>query len=44
VQHEAGTVTAGKYADLLCVRGDVLRHVDRLQDVEAVFRRGVRLA
>ncbi len=44
VQHESGTVTAGKYADLLCVRGDVLRHVERLADIEAVFRRGVRLA
>jgi imidazolonepropionase-like amidohydrolase len=44
VQHESGTVTVGKYADLLCVRGDVLRHVDRISDVEAVFRRGVRLA
>jgi imidazolonepropionase-like amidohydrolase len=43
VQHESGTVTVDKYADLLCVRGDVLRHIDRLTDVSAVFRRGVRL-
>jgi Amidohydrolase family len=40
VQHEAGTVTAGKFADILAVRGDVLRHIDRLSDVQVVVQRG----
>ena len=42
-QHQCGTVTVGKYADLLCVRGDALRHIDRLADVEFVYRHGMRL-
>jgi imidazolonepropionase-like amidohydrolase len=42
VPHESGAVAPGKYADILVVRGDVLRHIDRLADVEFVFRRGVR--
>ncbi len=41
-QHQRGTLSAGKFADLVCVRGDVLRHVDRLADIEYVYRRGVR--
>jgi len=43
VQYEAGTVTAGKFADILAVRGDVLRHIDRLSDVEVVIQRGRRI-
>lgn len=42
VQHEVGTLTPGKYADVIAVRGDPLRHVERLQDVELVIRRGQR--
>jgi imidazolonepropionase-like amidohydrolase len=42
VEHETGSITPGKYADIIAVRGDPLRHVDRLQDVEIVFRRGLR--
>jgi imidazolonepropionase-like amidohydrolase len=42
VQHETGTLSPGKYADVIAVRGDPLRHVDRLQDVEIVIRRGQR--
>jgi imidazolonepropionase-like amidohydrolase len=42
VQHEIGTLAAGKYADVIAVRGDPLRHVERLQDVEIVIRRGQR--
>lgn len=43
VQHETGTLTPGKYADLIVVRGDPLRHVERLQDLEVVMRRGLRV-
>jgi imidazolonepropionase-like amidohydrolase len=42
VDKEVGTVTAGKYADVIAVRGDVLRHVDLLQNVDLVIRHGVR--
>jgi imidazolonepropionase-like amidohydrolase len=42
VPHESGAVAPGKYADILVVRGDVLRYIDRLADVEFVFRHGVR--
>jgi imidazolonepropionase-like amidohydrolase len=42
VDGEVGTVTPGKYADIIAVRGDVLRHISLLQDVDLVIRRGVR--
>ena len=42
VEHESGTVTPGKYADIIAVRGDVLRNPALLQRVDIVFRRGHR--
>ena len=39
---EVGTVSPGKYADIIAVRGDVLKHVNLLQDVGLVIKRGVR--
>jgi len=39
---EAGTVTPGKYADIIAVRGDVLRYIDLLQNVDLVMKHGVR--
>jgi imidazolonepropionase-like amidohydrolase len=42
VDKEVGTVSPGKYADIIAVRGDVLRHVGLLQDVDVVIKRGVR--
>lgn len=42
VADEVGTITEGKYADIIAVRGDVLRHIALLQDVDVVVRRGVR--
>jgi imidazolonepropionase-like amidohydrolase len=42
VEGEVGTVTAGKYADVIAVRGDVLRTPALLQDVALVIKRGVR--
>jgi imidazolonepropionase-like amidohydrolase len=42
VEKETGTVTPGKRADVIAVRGDVLRHVDLLQDVDIVVKGGVR--
>ncbi|HBL25527.1 MAG TPA: Xaa-Pro dipeptidase [Acidobacteria bacterium] len=40
---EVGTVSPGKIADVIAVRGDVLKHVDLLQDVDLVIQRGVRV-
>ncbi len=42
VDREVGTVTPGKYADIIAVRGDVLRYVDLLQNVDLVIKHGVR--
>lgn len=41
-EKEVGTVTPGKVADIIAVRGDVLRHPALLQDVDLVIKRGVR--
>jgi imidazolonepropionase-like amidohydrolase len=43
VDREVGTVTPGKYADVVAVRGDVLRHIALLQRVDIVVKRGVRV-
>ncbi len=42
VAEQVGTVSEGKYADIIAVRGDALRHIALLQDVDLVIRRGVR--
>jgi imidazolonepropionase-like amidohydrolase len=42
VSNDVGTVSEGKYADIIAVRGDVLRHIDLLQDVDIVIKRGRR--
>jgi imidazolonepropionase-like amidohydrolase len=42
VERDVGTVTPGKYADIIAVRGDVLRHIALLQRVDVVVKRGVR--
>lgn len=42
VDNQVGTITEGKYADIIAVRGDVLRHIALLQDVDLVVKHGVR--
>lgn len=42
VEHESGTLTPGKYADVIAVRGDVLRNPALLQRVDIVIRHGQR--
>ena len=42
VDDQVGTVTEGKYADIIAVRGDVLRHIALLQDVDLVIKHGHR--
>ena len=42
VDSQVGTITPGKYADIIAVRGDVLRHIALLQRVDIVVKRGAR--
>ena len=42
VEPDVGTVSPGKYADVIAVRGDVLRRPELLSDVAIVVKRGVR--
>ena len=42
VSDQVGTVSEGKYADMIAVRGDVLRHIDLLQNVDVVIKHGRR--
>ena len=35
-------MSPGKYADIIAVRGDVLRYINLLQDVDLVVKRGRR--
>ena len=43
VDSQVGTVTPGKYADIIAVRGDVLRYISLLQRVDIVMKRGARV-
>jgi imidazolonepropionase-like amidohydrolase len=42
VDAKVGTVSPGKDADIIAVRGDVLRYIALLQRVDVVVKRGVR--
>jgi imidazolonepropionase-like amidohydrolase len=42
VDSQVGTISEGKYADIIAVRGDVLRHINLLQNVDIVVKRGTR--
>lgn len=40
VENERGTISEGKYADIIAVRGDVLRHINLLREVDIVIKNG----
>ena len=42
VSDQVGTISQGKYADIIAVRGDVLRHIDLLRNVDIVMKHGKR--
>jgi imidazolonepropionase-like amidohydrolase len=42
VDGDVGTITPGKYADIIAVRGDALRDITLLQRVDVVVKHGVR--
>ncbi|MFK8051708.1 MAG: amidohydrolase family protein [Woeseiaceae bacterium] len=41
VEKDLGTVSAGKFADIIAVRGDVLEYINLLQHVDLVVKGGV---
>lgn len=43
VEKDYGSVTPGKYADIIAVRGDVLRYINLLQRVDIVIKHGRRV-
>ncbi|MBS1554813.1 MAG: amidohydrolase family protein [Bacteroidetes bacterium] len=42
VEKDYGTIAEGKFADIIAVKGDVLRHMALLQDVKMVVKKGKR--
>jgi imidazolonepropionase-like amidohydrolase len=42
VDKDYGSISEGKYADIIAVDGDVLRYIDLLQHVTLVVKHGVR--
>jgi imidazolonepropionase-like amidohydrolase len=42
VDKDVGTISEGKYADIIAVRGDVLRYIDLLARPDVVIKHGVR--
>jgi len=42
VEKDFGTVSEGKFADIIAVKGDVLKHIALLQDVKLVVKKGKR--
>lgn len=43
VDKDYGSISAGKYADIITIRGDVLRYISLLQDVKMVIKHGDRV-
>lgn len=42
VDRDYGSIVPGKYADIIAVRGDVLRYINLLQNVDLVVKHGVQ--
>ena len=42
VDDKVGTISEGKYADIIAVRGDVLRYINLLQKVDMIIKHGKR--
>lgn len=43
VDKEYGTISEGKYADIIAVKGDVLRYINLLSDVKMVIKHGIKV-
>jgi imidazolonepropionase-like amidohydrolase len=42
VEKDYGTIAEGKFADIIAVKGDLLRNIDLLQRVDIVMKKGTR--
>lgn len=42
-EKDIGTLAPGRYADIIAVRGDLLTHIELLQNVDVVVKNGVRI-
>lgn len=42
VEKDFGTIAEGKFADIIAVKGDILRNIDLLQRVDIVVKKGTR--
>jgi len=42
VDKKTGTITEGKDADIIAVKGDALKYIDLLQRVDMVIKKGKR--
>jgi len=42
VEKDFGTISEGKYADIIAVKGDLMRHIALLQNVQLVVKKGKR--
>ena len=43
VEQDCGTISEGKFADIIAVKGDVLRYINILSDVDMVIKHGERV-
>lgn len=43
VEKDYGTISEGKYADIIAVKGDVLRYISLLQNVDMVIKHGKKV-
>jgi len=43
VENNYGTISEGKFADIIAVKGDVLRYINILSDVDMVIKHGKRV-
>jgi imidazolonepropionase-like amidohydrolase len=43
VENDYGTISEGKFADIIAVKGDVLRYINLLSDVDMVMKHGQRV-
>ena len=43
VEKDYGSISEGKFADIIALKGDVLRHIDLLQRVDMIIKHGKRM-
>jgi imidazolonepropionase-like amidohydrolase len=43
VDKDYGSISKGKFADIIAIKGDVLQHIDLLQRVDLIIKHGKRV-